>query len=466
VRDLLFPTSPALSGSLRAAARVQAAGFVQECRAIVRMVEAAEPEQREFVAGEVACVLHVSPHTALGRVSTALALMAQPRLVLALESGRVLVGHALAVLSEIEHLAPPHAALVLDQVLGEGDVELTPGELRAAVKRAALLVDADAARKRHEAARRTAGVRGRPGLDGMAQLVVDCTATQMATALACLRGRAEAMSFDEPDLTAGQRDVAALLHALGCERVGVQAVLECPVEKAVDLHALARSGVWSVDVRMPVAVALGLSDHPALLAGYGPIGADQARALLPQADLVKACVDSTTGEVLAVEQPVRRATWQRATAASSAPGHSTDSSSGTAQDDDASRAAALRQALIRMATSTSVLPDLRTDGYVPSEALGRLVDLRDVTSTFPGDSTPARRCDRDHRTPWPLGQTSEGNLQNLSRRWHRAKQNGWDSTLHPDGTVEWTSPTRGVYRRRPKRTVPPPIDRPLPPLPT
>ncbi|MCW2680378.1 MAG: hypothetical protein JWM62_1779, partial [Frankiales bacterium] len=45
----------------------------------------------------------------------------------------------LAVLDEIEHLAPPHAALVLDQVLGfdtTGPVELTPGELRAAVRTA------------------------------------------------------------------------------------------------------------------------------------------------------------------------------------------------------------------------------------------------------------------------------------------------------------------------------------------
>jgi hypothetical protein len=139
-------------------------------------------------------VLRVSPHTAMGRVTTALRLFDQPRLVDALEQGRLLVGHALAVLDEVEHLEPPHAALVLDQVLGfdtsNDPVEATPGELRAAVKRAAILVDADAARRRHEAARRTAGVRGRPGVDGMAQLVVDCTATQLATALACIRGRA------------------------------------------------------------------------------------------------------------------------------------------------------------------------------------------------------------------------------------------------------------------------------------
>ena len=315
MRDLLFPSSPALTGSLRAAARAQADAFVRECRAIARMVETAEPEQREFVAGEVACVLHLAPATAAGRVGTALALMDQPRLVAALQEGRLGVPHALAVLSEIEHLDPPHARLVVDAVLGEDDeVELTPGELRAAVKRAAIVVDVAAARKRHEDAKKAAGVRGRPAPDGMAQLVVDCTATQMATALAAVRGRSAAMPFDDPEMTQGQKDVAALLHALGCDRTTVQAVIECPVERAVDLHALSGAGVWSVDVRMPVAVALGLSDHPALLAGYGPIGADEARALLPAADLVRACVDSKTGEVLAVEPPLRRKTRRAATA--------------------------------------------------------------------------------------------------------------------------------------------------------
>lgn len=79
------------------------------------------------------------------------------------------------------------------------------------------------------------------------------------------------------ELTVGQRRVAAFLHALGCERTTVQAVLECPVERAVDVHAAAHAPVWTVGLRMPVAVALGLSDHPAILSGYGPIDADQAR---------------------------------------------------------------------------------------------------------------------------------------------------------------------------------------------
>ncbi|MEX2290364.1 MAG: hypothetical protein WD794_08575, partial [Mycobacteriales bacterium] len=440
--------SPAHRGALAEAARMQARGFVMECRAIAGMFESAPHDQREFVHGDVAGTLHLAPRTALDKLTTALDLMAQPRLVAALEQGRLGVGHAIALLHEISHLSPPVAAQVLAAVLGDGDeeIEATAGELRTAAKKAAITVDADAARKRHEEAKKSAGVRGRPTVDGMGQVVTDCTATQAATIVAAVRQRAEAMTFDDPELTEGQKQVAALLHALGCERVGVQAVLECPVERAVDLNAAAQSGVWGIDVRMPVAVALGLSDHPALLVGYGPIGADEARALLPCSDLVRACVDAGTGEVLAVDRPVPRKAWQAG---------------------DPDLAAALRRVLVEMATSGGTIPDLTTDGYVPSEALGRLVDLRDVTSVFPGDATAARRSERDHRLPYPLGPTADWNLQNLVKRWHRAKHNGWHTRLLADGTIEWTSPSRGVYHRKPKRTVPPkiPPDGALPPIP-
>ncbi len=208
---------------------------------MVAMLEAAPEDQREFVAGEIACMLHLAPRTGQARLCTALSLLAQPVLVAALELGRLGVGHAMAVLAEISHLNPALAAQVLDKVLGdcETEIELTGGELRARVKRAIVTVDADAAKQRHQEAKKSAGVRGRPGVDGMGQVIIDCTAVEMATALAAIKGRAAAMSFEDPDLTQGQKEVAAFLHALGCDRTSVQAVIDCPVERAVDLYAVA-----------------------------------------------------------------------------------------------------------------------------------------------------------------------------------------------------------------------------------
>ncbi len=445
--------------AVRVAAQLAGAAFVAEQRAMTALFWTTPDTEREFVAEELGCVLHLSPVSAGRRLAAALAFMDLPALVTAVESGRVGVSTALALVEEVSGLSAWRAGRVLVRVLAEPDdafgrLALTPGQARLTAKRAVLLDDPSATRRRHEAAKRTAGVSGRPGRDGMGRLVIDCTATDLATALVAVRGRAGVMRFApvadgegglrEP--TQGEKDVAACLHALGCDRVSVQAVLECPVERAVDLVATAGAPVWTVDVRMPVAVALGLSDHPGVLAGYGPLSADQARALLPQADLVRACVDSETGEVLAVDPPVRARTWQAA-------------------DEDRSRA--LRQRLLAMATASSSLPVLTCDGYVPSQALGRLVDLRDVTSTFPGDLRPARRTDRDHRLPYPLGPTSAENLQNLSRHPHRAKTLGvWRSEVQPDGTIRWTTRTGNTYLRRPVRTAPPPIavGQTLPPL--
>ncbi len=79
----------------------------------------------------------------------------------------------------MEHLDASHAIAVLDHVLDtDTDTDRTPGELRAAARRAAVVCDPALARRRHETGRRTAGVRARPGMGGMAQVVIDCTAVQ------------------------------------------------------------------------------------------------------------------------------------------------------------------------------------------------------------------------------------------------------------------------------------------------
>ncbi len=180
MRDLLFGSTKEQAAALRAAGRAVAVAFVAEQRALVGLWRAARPEQREFVAGEVACLLRVSPQTGADRLGQALRLGSFPRLLLALEAGALAVPHALALLSEVEALPAPHAAAVLASVLdgpvdADGLLDGTPSQLRAAARRAAVTVDPGAARRRHERARRTAGARVRPQPDGMADLVLGCT---------------------------------------------------------------------------------------------------------------------------------------------------------------------------------------------------------------------------------------------------------------------------------------------------
>ncbi|MFQ6169960.1 HNH endonuclease signature motif containing protein, partial [Oryzobacter sp. R7] len=75
-----------------------------------------------------------------------------------------------------------------------------------------------------------------------------------------------------------------------------------------------------------------------------------------------------------------------------------------------------------------------------------------------GCTRAATHADLDHLRPWPAGPTTPNNLMALCRRHHRMKQRGrWRPTLHPDGTLTWTSPTDAVrttepdHRRLPAR---------------
>ena len=92
---------------------------------------------------------------------------------------------------------------------------------------------------------------------------------------------------------------------------------------------------------------------------------------------------------------------------------------------------------------------------------------RDVTCTFPGCRTPARRCDLDHikafdhRRPGDA-QTTYENLHSLCRHHHLLKTYaGWTVTRDPTtARTDWTAPTGHRYTR-------PSTDfNPDPPLPT
>ena len=229
-----------------------------------------------------------------------------------------------------------------------------------------------------------------------------------------------------------------------------------------------------VQVVVPVAVALGISDEPCELVGYGPISAEHGRELLADAELRKVCVDTRTGQVVATDRDVVRPTVEPAateptatepTAAPTAePAVETAASGANGHDRDQALAAAIRQALVTMVLTPSYAADDPEPGYRPSTQLARTVRLRDVTCDFPFSSTPARRSDLDHTVPWPRGATQLNNLGARSRRIHRAKQAGWTPRPLPDGSLVWQSPSGAVYRRPPPRELPPllPPDAALP----
>lgn len=70
--------------------------------------------------------------------------------------------------------------------------------------------------------------------------------------------------------------------------------------------------------------------------------------------------------------------------------------------------------------------------YRPSAALARLVRAREPYCRMPGCRVPASRCDLDHATAWPAGETTLENLGPLCRRHHVLKTHyGWRLEPNP-----------------------------------
>jgi uncharacterized protein DUF222 len=114
---------------------------------------------------------------------------------------------------------------------------------------------------------------------------------------------------------------------------------------------------------------------------------------------------------------------------------------------------------LRTDPDTGVVVDLTAPSYRPPAAMATFIKVRDRTCRFPGCVRPARRCDVDHRVPWPAGATGTTNCACLCRRHHRAKHDGgWRMEALKPGWYRWISP-HGL----PYDVAPDPVDDPDPP---
>ena len=363
-----------------------------------------------------------------------------------LRAGRLLVPQARLLLQETARCSEAVAADVERRVwAGLSDADLaswTGPRLARRVKRAVLQAEAalepGQTAEREDEARRGRRVSVRPEPDGMASLWALLPAEQL---------RAFTVGLDElvrrqglvdrlagSDRTADQRraDVLALLPALALH------ALDGTPPPADGGHPAV-----VVDVQVPMATALGLSDAPGHLTGYGPVSARTVRLLLPSARLRRVVVDERTGEPVHVGGRTTRA-------ADCEGGRPAPTRPDPAGDE------ALRRALLAMLPDGPlVVEDVPERQYVPSAPLARLVRVRDAHCTGLGCDRAASACDLDHRDPWPVGPTAAANLAPLSRRCHRAKTLSWGVRRARDGSTTWISPTGRRYRS-PSPWHPPP----------
>jgi hypothetical protein len=388
---------------------LMAQDYLQRARGLAAAWASARSQGREeFVSCEVAAALCVDDRTAQLLVAEARLLTELPAISEAITSGVLRLPHAKVLIAELMPIGTDIAVEALAAVLPKV-ADRTPEQVRGIVRRAIIRVDAEAAAQRRREAVRGRRVFTAAEADDMALFGSYLAAQDALEAYRLVDERAR--SYDRDERSADERRADALMDLLRASGTG------------------ARRPSRQVDVVVPVTVALGLSDEPAELCGYGPIDADLARSLIADAALRKVCVDSRTGEVLAVEDATVK------------PGSASQQ----------------REALVDMVLRPTPYDDDTIDAYRPSASQRRLVERRDRTCTFPSCTAPASRCDLDHRRPWPRGSTSGHNLTAASRKHHRAKQAGWTPGPGPNGSTIWNSPCGRTYTRPNAHEPPEPL---------
>lgn len=307
------------------------------------------------------------------------------------------------VLVERLHDQPEHVATAVQDLVLPHAPGRTATQVRQDVERALLQVDPDRSAERHQRAR--AGRRvSRPQVlpDGMAGLWVVLPAAdtvQVDTVLEqCARAaRAHGDPRTPEQLRAdGLRDLVLRPADAGPPRAGTE-----HLEEGAGTSGYPRASVH-VAVTVPLGTLMGQDDAPAELAGYGPIGAPEARDLA--ADGI----------------------WRR---------------------------------IVTDPVSHAVL-DVGRTRYRPGAALADHIRQRDRHCSAPGCVVPADRSELDHTIefhPQPgappgseRGTTSAGNLGPLCPPDHALKTaGGFRLRQIEPGLYEWVAPTGHRYRVRP-----------------
>ncbi len=343
-------------------------------------IQATRPSARAPVANlareEVGCALRLAPGTAADRLAVAGTLCDRlPATLHALEAGEITYWHARA-LAEVAIRVDPVAAARLEQAVLPEAGDQTVGRFRTAVAGAATALDPAYAEDRRHRALADRCVRIRPAGDGLASLWALLPAEGAAALDAAVTALASVTSAGDPR-TCDQRRADALVD------LGAAALHDPALPRAQGLRP-------QVQVTISLSTLLGLDEHPAELAGHGPIPAELARRI---------AADPTGSWRRLVLDPVHHR-----------------------------------------------LLDYGRRTYRPPADLARYV-TRDRLCVFPQCQRNAARCDLDHQIRYADGGTTDAqNIAPLCPRHHAVKDDGgWQVTRQPDGDYHWTSPTSRSY---------------------
>ena len=479
---------------------------------------------------EIAAALTLTRRAADQLLSLAVALRGLPLTSRALIAGDIDLPRAMVIADEVTGLGNEHAAAVEQVVIGAAAGQTT-GQLRATTRRAVLSADPRAARKRKERALQDARVErwnehggtaalagrdlppasvlaadknlsalarqlkraGAPGtLDQLrAQVYVALlTGTSVGSLIPTEPGTASGTSADAtsrnyPGLTgdspAGTTPAGFGPHArpsafggLGVPAgrglaggAGVSASPGIPITAGTAGISGGLFAGGTVNLTMPLVTWLGLSDAPGNVAGYGPLDADESRAIagaLSARAGTKWCLTLTDSHGRLVAHGCARAGpspgqhrvgWPTGPPGAHGPGSGAGPGGG-ARAGPGSGAPSTPQTRAPDRTWTFNLTLLaggdcdharETAAYRPSPGLRHLIEVRHATCTYPGCRRPTVHCDADHTVAYHRGgRTCLCNLAPLCRHHHEVKQSsGWRLDQASPGFMTWTMPTGRRY---------------------
>ncbi len=428
------------------------------------------PHLAEHVDDEVAAALTLTGRSA-GRLSSVAAGLARlPQVLAALARGEIDWARACVFVDELAGLSDADAADIAGSLLDQAG-GWTTGQLRAALRRAVLAFDPDAARRRREAARKDAEVQvweepsGNAALAGRELPPADVLAADARlTALArWLKGHGAAGTIAQLRAVAylallAGRPVSSLLAdarndsgnstsagasvdtdtRCGAGTAGNASGGNPPAggEAGMSAHADGdtTSGEWpqlagTINLTLPMTTWAGLATTPGEVAGHGPADAVTCTELAKMTRGAARWCLTLTG-------PGGRAVAHACARRPPPPGPGV-----------ITWATDLGDKLCRLETGTCS-HDRQSGRYIPPPRLAHLIRVRQRTCSFPGCRRAALRCDIDHTVPFGHGGiTCECNLAPLCRRHHRAKQAPrWLLEQTQPGLMTWNLPHGRAYQ--------------------
>jgi hypothetical protein len=432
---------------------------------------------------EIAAALTLTKRGADQVLSLAVALRRLPLTCQALTAGDIDLPRAMVIADEVTGLGNEHAAAVEQAVIGAAAGQTT-GELRAATRRAVLSADPGAARKRKERALQDARVERWDEHGGTAALAGrDLPPASVLAADKNLSALARQLKRAGAPGTLDQLRAQVYLALLTGNPVGALiptnpgTTSDTPPDGsprdstgAFDgLGVPAASGLsgrpgtsaspgpsGTVNLTMPLASWLGLSEAPGNVAGFGPLDAGDSRAI---ADALSAradtrwCLTLTDAHGRPVAHGCARAGPPPSQRRLKRPPGVQESASRDGPGRSAPREPEARAPDRTWTFRLTLLADgdcdhaRETAAYRPSPGLRHLIEIQHATCTYPGCRQPAIHCDTDHTMAYHRGgRTCLCNLAPLCRRHHRAKQApGWHLFQGQPGVMTWRLPSGRIY---------------------